>query len=256
MNMKKIFAAMAATAISATSFAAMSLTANAADVVAKAEIMGQFGTYQFWGSEATNNVGEVTSTIAEIDGNAQYEVALNLGGDGTATEEFLIVKIEGVGAEFCSYNYPDLAITVDQIIVDGEEVAITDNAEAYKLAWSEGNNHVRIFLTDTWGVNGKNDLGLQTELTEEIKVRFTVAGLYNEGTSNVTPDEEPTTEATEATTTAAGNNDNESTTTTTAKKANGGKTESSTKTGDAGVGIAVAAIAVAGAAAFVARKKD
>lgn len=255
MNMKKIFAAIAATAISATSFAAMSLSANAADPVAQAYICGQMGTYHQWEIADAEANG---STVATIDGNAQYEATWDITGDGTGTMEFVILKIQGVdGADFTADVYPDLSVTIDEVTIDGTPYAITDNAGAYNLKWYEGSGHVRVFLTETWGnVNGGVDLGVQSAVTSQVKVKFTVGGLYNDGTSNVTPDEQPT-EATDATTTAADNNDNKSTTTTTTgKKANGGKTESSTKTGDAGVGIAVAAIAVAGAAAFVARKKD
>lgn len=263
MNMKKIFAAMAATAISATSFAAMSLSANAADTVAIAGIRGQAGTYTYWGE--ADNTGNVTVKDATVDGNAQYEATWEITGDGTGSIEFFILEIKkpaDVENEFTKDTYPDLNVVVDEIYIDGEEFAFTQDTAAYNTAYYEsaGKNGTRVYLTDTWMKNPTLGIPADQAITQSVKVVFTVSGLYNDGTSNVTPDE-PATDAPEegdtpaATTTAANNNDNKGTTTTT-KKANGGKTESSTKTGDAGVGIAVAAIAVAGAAAFVARKKD
>lgn len=258
MNMKKIFAAMAATAISATSFAAMSLSANAADQIGQATIMGQFGTESCWDFAGTN------SSVATIDGDAQYELTWTLS-QATSTGSngfFVTVVIEPVNADnFTTATFPDLAVTLDEVWVDGTQLTGYDASNAVNTDYYETATGVtRVYLRSDWA-----DQGLTKILTDdmaiesEIKVLFTVEGTGQEGTSNVTPDEPatdaPETDAPAATTTAANNNDNKGTTTTT-KKANGGKTESSTKTGDAGVGIAVAAIAVAGAAAFVARKKD
>lgn len=258
MNMKKIFAAMAATAISATSFAAMSLTANAADQIGQATLMGQFGTESSWDFAGTK------TSVANVDGDAQYECTWTVS-EATSTGAsnfFVTVVIEPAGASdnFTTATFPDLAVTLDEVWVDGTQLTGYDASNAIDMNYYEGDKAgvTRIYLRGDWASNSTQILANDLTVESEIKVLFTVSGTGQEGTSNVVK-EEPTTEATEATdatTTAAGNNDNKSTTTTTAKKANGGKTESSTKTGDAGVGIAVAAIAVAGAAAFVARKKD
>ncbi|MBQ9956839.1 MAG: NPXTG-anchored protein [Ruminococcus sp.] len=270
MNMKKIFAAMAATAVSASAFAAMTLTnANAADTVAIAGIRGQAGTYTYWGE--SDNTGNVTVKDATVDGNAQYEATWEITGDGTGSIEFLILDIKKPAElenEFTKDTYPDLNVVVDEIYIDGQEFAFTQDTAAYNLAYYEsaGKNGTRVYLTDTW--TGASTLGVAKDqpITASVKVVFTVSGLYNDGTSNVT-EEEPTTEApttTEApaTTTAAGETTTTGATTTTkagattTKAANGGKTETSTNTGVAGVGVAASALALAGVAAFVARKKD
>lgn len=302
MKMKKIFAAMAATAVSAASFAVMAVpTASAADVVAEATLCGQAGTYNYWGAD--KNSGTVTSKSAEIDGNAQYEVTWDITGDGTGSIEFLILQIKGIGTtedntNFTSDQYPDLSVTIDDIIIDGQSVDYSDNAGAYQLNWYEGTGHVRVFLQDTWNVNGAGNFGLDTAITQSVKVKFTVGGLYNDGTSNVTSDETSggdTTDSTEATTnadsdtetttaasddttkddskttTAAASDDNtkDDTKSTTSSKSssgsssnsssksssNGGVTETSADTGDAGVAVAVAALALAGTAAVVSRKR-
>ncbi len=257
MNMKKIFAAMAATAISATSFAAMSLSANAADQLGSAYLAGSFGTESSW--DATDGKNPAVA----VDGDAQYECTWTVSQATTPGAScFLTVVIEPAAGvdNFATATFPDLEVTLDEVWVDGTQLTGYDASNAVNTNYFEGAAGVtRVYLRSDWADDGLTKILADDQAVEsEIKVLFTVSGTGQEGTSNVVK-EEPTTEATEATdatTTAAGNNDNKSTTTTTAKKANGGKTESSTKTGDAGVGIAVAAIAVAGAAAFVARKKD
>lgn len=158
-----------------------------AGAIAVAQLNGQFGTYNYWGEDSDT----VTGKAAYIDGNAQYEAVLNITGDGTGSEEFLILEITGAdGTDFTADVYPNLGITIDNIYVDGINYEFTDNADAYQLKWYENGGKVRIFIADTWGINGSNDLGLTSAaLTAQLKVVFTVSGLYNEGTSNVTPTE-------------------------------------------------------------------
>lgn len=252
MNMKKIFAAMAATAISATSFAAMSLSANAADQLGTAYLSGSFGTEESWDATDGKNPAVV------VDGDAQYECTWTVSQATTPGDScFLTVVIAPAAGvdNFATATYPDLAVTLDEVWVDGTQLTGYDASNAVNTNYFEsGAGVTRVYLRSDWADGGLTKiLANDQSIESEIKVLFTVSGTGQEGTSNVVK-EDPT-EATDATTTAADNNNNNSTTTTT-KAANGGKTESSTKTGDAGVGIAVAAIAVAGAAAFVARKKD
>lgn len=266
MKMKKIFAAMAATAISAGSFAAMSLSTNAAGTeLGQATLMGTFGTETSWDYSGSK------STIASIDGNAQYECVWKLAeATNTGNNWFLTVVISPSGGvdNFGTDTFPNLSATLDEVWVDGVKMTGYDTSTAVDTHYYEGGAGVtRVYVRGDWASNATKAIP-DMDIQSEIKVRFTVSGLDEEGTSNVTPDT-PTTTAAEnnnnntnttaanggGNTTAANNNSN-GTTTTTAKKSNGGKNEGSTKTGDAGVGVAVAAIAVAGAAAFVVRKKD
>lgn len=251
MNMKKLFAAMAATAISATSFAAMSLSANAADQLGQATLMGTFGTENSW------DYSGAKASVTAIDGDAQYECTWTLSQATTPGAScFLAVVIEPVAGvdNFATATFPDLAVTLDEVWVDGTQITGYDASAAIDTNYFETATGVtRVYLRGDWANNSTKVLADDQGIESEIKVLFTVSGTGQEGTSNVVK-EDPT-EATEATDATNATDANGSTTTTT-KAANGGKTESSTKTGDAGVGIAVAAIAVAGAAAFVARKKD
>lgn len=200
MTMKKMFSAVSAAALLTTAIAATAVSANADTtpaVIANATICGQMGTYGQWDDADAAKNG---STIAKIDGNAQYEATFNITGDGTGSIEFLILQIIGIDNEFNSDKFPDLSVTVDNIYVDGTNYNFTNNAAAYKLAWYENDiGCVRVFLQDTWGINGTNNLGLSTAVTSEIKVVFTVGGLYNDGTSNVTETTKPTTDPTDPT---------------------------------------------------------
>lgn len=280
MNMKKIFATLAATTISVASFAAMSLSsASAADAVGIAKLAGQAGSYTYWGEGANGNTANITASNATIDGNAQYQVSWELEGDGTGSIEFLILELTGADPEneelknFTADQYPDLNVTVDELWIDGAKVDYATSDAAKNLKYYENTGRSRIYFVDTWG-NVANDISKDTAITSEVKVLFTVSGLYNDGTSNVTeaPTEAPTTTvagtttptsttttvagATGTTTTVAGATTTKAGATTTKAPTNGGSTESSTNTGDAGVGIAIATLTLAGTAAFVARKKD
>lgn len=267
MNMKKIFAAMAATAVSASAFAAMTLTnANAADQIGQATLMGQFGTESSWDYAGTK------TSVAAIDGDAQYECKWTVS-EATSTGAsnfFVTVVIEPAGASdnFTTATFPNLAVTLDEVWVDGTQLTGYDASNAIDMNYYEGEKPgvTRIYLRGDWASNSTQILANDLTVESEIKVLFTIAGTGQEGTSNVT-EEEPTTEApttTEApatTTAAAGTTTTGATTTTkagatTTKAANGGKTETSTNTGVAGVGVAASALALAGVAAFVARKKD
>lgn len=298
MKMKKIFAAMAATAVSVASFAAMAIpSASAADVVGIAGIRGLAGPYTYWGEE--DNTGNVTVKDAEIDGNAQYEAVWDITGDGTGSIEFLMLEIketDTLGNAFTADTFPDLTLTVDEIYIDGEQFDFTQNDDAITLKYyeSETKRGSRAYLTNTFFDTDKT-LGVPTDqaITSRVKVVFTVGGLYNEGTSNVTEDPdptepptgEPTDPAVTTTTAAAGGDtttttakDGDTTTTTTAKgnggttttaknggsngtttttkaASNGGKSETSAATGDAGVGVAAAALVLAGTAALAVRKR-
>ena len=187
MTMKKIFSAVSAAAIlsAALSVSAVSVSAEASEpaAIAQAMLSGQMGTYSQWEvSDAEAN----GSTVANINGNAKYEATWDITGDGTDSIQFLILQIKGIDNEFCSYSYPDLGVTIDEIYIDNIPYTFTDNADAYTLAWSEGSNHVRVFLTDTWSINGSGNLGIAAPangITTQVKVVFTVSGLYNDGTS-------------------------------------------------------------------------
>jgi hypothetical protein len=167
-------------------------------LVAQAQLVGDFGQYSYWGTNSKKNKGNVTAKNADIDGNGQYEAVLNLDDDGINSIQFLILQIKGANtnddnANFTGDMYPDLKVTVDNIYVDGYEYDFTDAASAYQLSWYEGSGHVRVFLNNGYNVTYNDasvaDLGLVSPaegIQKQIKVVFTISGLYSDGTSNVT----------------------------------------------------------------------
>lgn len=289
MKMNKILAAMAATAISATSFAAMSISsASAADEIAKAYFIGSVGAASNW-KEGENSGAAVTS----IDGDAQYQVTWDFSeatNTGSGGDWFLaaVITPDDTSSNFTTDTYPNLTVTLDEVYVDGNLITGYDASNAVNTSYYEGGGSgvTRIYINSSWA-DGKTLLFDDKDIESQIKVVFTVSGLGVDGTSNVTKNEPSTTttaaDPTVTTTTAASGDDKTTTTaakggdktTTTAAKggdkttttaAKGGDKTTTTAaksgsvasagTGDLGVGAAVAAIAVAGVAAFVSRKKD
>ena len=195
MKMKKMLSAFIAAATLSTVASSFSFaSAEAPEVVAIAGLRGQAGTYNYWGEN--DNSGDITVKDANIDGNAQYEVIWDITGDGTGSIEFLIIEIketEALGTAFTADTYPDLSLTVDEVYIDGILYEFEQNDAAVNLKYyeSETKRGTRAYLTDTWNVNNGNTFGLAPDqpITSQVKVVFTIDGLYNEGTSNVTPTE-------------------------------------------------------------------
>ena len=241
-------------------------SASAAGALGVAYIGGGLGAEQRWNAADQEAAG---STVATVDGNAQYEVTWKVPENGgTDTVQFLAVMIkpaDGVD-NFNIDTFPNLSLSVDEVWIDGTKLDYTASADAINTNYYEnGEGYSRIYLTNDWVEPKIYDLPMATNITQEVKVVFTVSGLDTDGTSNVTKNEPSTTttaaDSTVTTTTAASGDDKTTTTaakggdktTTTAAKSGG---VASAGTGDLGVGAAVAAIAVAGVAAFVSRKKD
>ncbi len=190
MTMKKMFSAVVAAATLST--AAASLNANAESentVYGYASFIGMIGANSCWGVDEVNAL----STYAEIDGNAQYEVKWDVSeAGGTDTLQFLAIQInpaDGID-NFASWTFPDLNVTIDEVWIDNVLVEdYTVDANAINLAYSEGGPGLtRMYLHDDWAGTGVADLPSATTITNNIRVKFTVSGLYNDGTSNVTED--------------------------------------------------------------------
>ncbi len=201
MTMKKMFSAVVAAATLSTAVAAMSaLNVNADSekpVVANACFIGMIGAEGCWGVDEVNAL----STAATINGNGQYEVKWDVTqSGGTDTVQFLAVSMfpaEGV-TNFNSHTFPDLEITLDEVWVDNvlvEDYTVSD-AAITTTYYEGGSGTCRIYLHDDWAGTGVADLPSETTIIDNIRVKFTISGLYNEGDSNVTEDPtEPTTEA-------------------------------------------------------------
>lgn len=201
MKLKKFFAAAAACAVAAFSAAAYAVnTVNAATIVGKAVLLGQMGTYtQMTADQAVTNA----STVANIDGNAQYEATWNITGTGAASIDFLALQISGADttsadyANFSSTKYPNLSVSIDAVYVDGVQATYAASPASVDLKYNDnGKEASRIYLTSvTASPILCQDLSSLTAVKSQIKVVFTVSGLDTQGTSNVSIPAQPTTNA-------------------------------------------------------------
>lgn len=288
MNFKKFFAAAAACAVaafSAASFAANTVSAQEG-FPTKAFLAGMVGATQIWSTD------EVTdgSTVADINGDAQYQVEWKVADGGTDQMQFLMVWIPFVTKD----QYPGLTAKIDAVYVDGNQISnYTMSSNAVDTAYYEAGKDpgTRLYLIDTWTGNKIEDLPKTTAITQSIKVVFTISGTGIAGTSNVTDTTTPSGDNTTPTqapsdnnnnnqnaTQAPANNNNNNTQTqaqqqnnNTNNSTNSGSTSggavlgnstqtNSASTGDAGVAAAVAGLVItagigAAAVAMKSRKK-
>lgn len=190
-SIKKLFAAMTATALSSAAFAAMSLSSvdAAGTQVGQAYIIGAIGETDRWSADEQTEAG---STVAAIDGDAQYEVTWKVEeGGGTDTVQFLAICIAPAGDadNFTSDTFPNLEVTLDEVWIDGKKLKnYTSSSNAVNTKYYDNGGFTRIYLHDEWTGTKVADLPSATDITTEVRVKFTVSGIGYEGTSNVTED--------------------------------------------------------------------
>ncbi|MGN0613659.1 MAG: hypothetical protein ACI4JB_07120 [Porcipelethomonas sp.] len=220
------------------------LPANAAEALpTTAYISGQLGTTEVWSPDDTT----IGSTVAEINGDAQYEAEWKVSDAGASELTFLALSIPNITSD----SYPDINVNVTAVYIDGVKTGYTMSPNAINTAYYEAGKdpETRVYLYD--GLNGTNvaDLPQATPVKESIKVVFTVTGTGQFGTSNIAenvletePSVDPFAETSPETTDQGGFVETWE---------NTGAVDAST-TGDAGVAaLAVAGLAVtAGAAIF------
>lgn len=269
MKMKKIFAAMAATAVTASAFAAMSLSANAAAVTYPESITvmvaGGWGSYTGTWTDATD---DNSITITE---NGTYTITVPSGEAGELTEGSWAMAIRTTN--FTAFDYGDegddfdaclqkggVNLTVDSVKIGDAEKKIADSV----VRNDDDGNNMRVNIYNQWTSPAVAIVDGNQVFDADVSVTFTVSGLKF-GDQATEPTEAPATTTADggsaATTTKA--DDSKATTTkaadsktTTTKAASGTSTETSAQTGDVGVAVAVAALGLAAATAFVVRKKD
>ena len=78
-------------------------------------------------------------------------------------------------------TYPDLAITIDSVKVDGNEVdyKMSDNAVDYKY-YANDTGTTRAYLLNTWNASGRKvtDISAETAVAQSVEVTFSVANVY------------------------------------------------------------------------------
>lgn len=275
MNMKKIFAAMAATVISTASLAAISMSANAAVTeIAYTQSEGSLSTdndgksmrrniYNVW---TTPSVADIDGTTAAVENNITIDFTVSGLNDGDTANAWIAgsvggasvwslseagdnaIQINGNGDYSVSWLLPADSATIDCLILQ-TDINCYNYGDFSGVAGSGVDIVVNAIKT---GVEDEPVTEPETDAPTEPETDAPTEG----DTTTTAPESTDDTTTTTTTAPSADLNANKKTTTTTKASSNGGKNETSANTGDAGVGIAVAALAVAGAAAFVARKKD
>ncbi len=264
MNIKKVLVSASVAILAAT---AMSFSAVSAEgLPSKAYLCGTIGATNIWQPEGAT----AGSKVADVNGDAQYEVEWAVTDGGTSKVEFLAVSIPDLTTE----KYPNLKVTLDKVFVDGIELAnYKASANAINMSYKEEDlNETRIYLHDS--IKGANiaDLPAATTITKSLKVQFTVSGTGVTGTSNVTAGNNGANGATTTAPVTTSNNGSSTTVTTTIAVNNmlgGGATTTaavlgnsvqtnSATTGDTGAAIAVAGLVLTSgiaATAVMLRKK-
>ncbi len=243
MKFGKIFAACAAAAMSISMLA---VTASAEKKDSNTAVLCvAAGTNQQW--KAGDLAG---STDATITGDGQYTVTAKLA-EATGSIELILISTDidvfaygdGTGLAGSGLN-----LKVDSVKVDGNAIAYNGPSEGAFTTNDDGTT-LRMNILNTWG-NSVSDIA-STAAESEISVTFTITGLGTTASADTTAAATTTTSAAAATTTtsaAAGTTTTAAATTTTAA--------AGAAAGDAGVAVVAATLALAGAAAFAARKKD
>lgn len=197
MTIKKVFSIVAAAAtLTAASASMVSLSADAETgnpVLGKASFIGMIGAESCWSADEVNAL----STAADVNGDAQYEVVWNVSETGgTDTIQFLAVSISPVDGvdNFGTSTFPNLTVTIDEVWIDNvkiENYTVSDAAITTSYFDESEIGTTRMYLRDEWAGTGVEDLAGNTVISDNIRVKFTVAGLGVEGDSNVTADPEP-----------------------------------------------------------------
>ena len=274
MKMKKIIAAIAASALSVTALATVSLSAFAAETdinytgpsTGAYKVEGndiRLNIWNTWGNDIKDldtdkyNCSEwvkVDFTVSGLNGQTT-----NKDTTGANTDSYYAFLGGSVGANTQRFTKEDVESVGDSVVDitgDGQYTAtfgLADPADTILCLYLQTN------------INAYNREGFANDDPSTTGINIKVDRIYTVTPEDDTP-EETTTEAPAETTTADGGNS----TTTTANNSSSSSSSSSSKssgtsstaseksaqTGDAGVGLAVLGTAIAVGTAFVVRKKD
>lgn len=141
------------------------------------------GTYGYWGEGNTGNSEDLTNKPVQITNeDKQYTASWEITGDGTGSIEFLMLEFDTNDDHFITKDtYPDLAITIDSVKVDGNEVdyKMSDNAVDYKY-YANDTGTTRAYLLNTWNASGRKvtDISAETAVAQSVEVTFSVANVY------------------------------------------------------------------------------
>lgn len=94
----------------------MGISVFAEGLPSTAYLCGSIGATSVW------EAGDATSgsTVANVDGDAQYQVEWIVTDGGTSTMEFLVIQIPGLTV----HQYENMKINIDSVYVDGKSLII------------------------------------------------------------------------------------------------------------------------------------
>lgn len=168
MNLKRFIAAMSACA--AVSAAAMSVNVNAVELSAYAYLCGDMGTAE------VKELSDIPagSKTAIINGDGQYEVVWKVAEGTVNNIECLYVNIPDISTA----RYSGLKINVDSVYIDGNQLNYITSPNAINTAYAAIGQEpgTRIYLYDGWDNTGVADVPLNTSVTDNVRVMFTVTG--------------------------------------------------------------------------------
>jgi len=276
MKMKKIIAAIAASAVSMTALAAVSLSAFAEETTIS-YTGPSTGAYKVEGTDLRVNIWNTWGNdIKDLDTDAHncsewVKVDFTVSGlngqttnkdtSGANTDSYYAYLGGAIGANAARHDRDAAEAAGDSVVNitgDGQYTATFNLAEP-------ADTILCLYLQTN--INAYNREGFANDDPSTTGINISIDRVYT-----VTPEEEATTEpatteAAAAETTTAAQQDNSAATTTTAKSSSSSSSsktsstssttsEKSAQTGDAGAGLALLGAAVAVGTAFVVKKKD
>jgi hypothetical protein len=176
-NVKKIVASIVTLALVGSLMTAVPANAEKQETYT-ASLEGTIGSVEFWDAEAP------TTTIT---GDGQYSITLEVSEPTTAVDEkgALILNTDinpytffEEGAEISTDNEQvakdsGVNITVDSILVDGEEIAYNGPSAG---AYVNDSNKLRVNIYNVWG-NDVRDIDFDFTVESTVTVNFSITGL-------------------------------------------------------------------------------
>lgn len=255
MKIKRILTAFLAVAISATAFSAISPIEASAEDYGTAYIMFANGMCK------QDKAGDISGAVnPTITGDGSYTTSVPI--DSPASSILLLL----VQTDIMDTDYPDMKITVDSVLFDGEKIAYTQSDDAFKM---EDKSGYRVNIFNEWG-NDTKDIDNKVSVESSIEINFTVSGLAttsDTSSSSSTTDSTSSSNSDSSSSSSSSNSDSSSsssssssstssTTATTKTTATTTKTADGTPpTGNAGVAGIIALAGLASVSAFIVRKK-
>ena len=247
--MKKFVTAAMSCAIAFAACAGMSVSAEKADTYS-AWLVGTIGGNQIW--------EKADAEVASITGNGSYTVNWKLD-QGSDSVSCLILKTdinlydyapEDVTAEKL-LDESSAKIVIDSVSVDGAPISYKMSDGAFTV--DDDGSTIRVNLMNEWGQKVNiYDVPAKTNIAESISVSFTVSGLDQDADKDDSKGDDTKQDDTKQDNTKTDNTKKDNTKTDNTKKDDTKK--DAAKTGDAGVGLA--RLTIAGAAAFVSKKRN